>query len=63
MNAARYVARQLVERVKDIFRHPKILRSREEQLLTYEQFQKVFEKQKPQFSLLFDTGKDILHTA
>ena len=26
-------------------------------LLTYEQFQKVFEKQSPQFSLLFDTGK------
>lgn len=26
-------------------------------MLTYEQFQKVFEKQSPQFSLLFDTGK------
>ena len=25
--------------------------------MTYEQFQKVFEKQSPQFSLLFDTGK------
>ena len=30
---------------------------KEEQLLTYEQFQKVFEKHSPQFSLLFDTGK------
>lgn len=28
-----------------------------EQLLNYEQFQKVFEKHSPQFSLLFDTGK------
>ncbi len=57
MNAARYVARQLVERVKGYFPSSENFEIKEEQLLTYEQFQKVFEKQKPQFSLLFDTGK------
>ena len=57
MNAARYVARQFVERVKGYFPSSENFEIKEEQLLTYEQFQKVFEKQKPQFSLLFDTGK------
>lgn len=57
MNAARYVARQLVERVKGYFPSSENFEMKEEQLLTYDQFQKVFEKQKPQFSLLFDTGK------
>lgn len=57
MNAARYVAKQLVERIKRYFPDSDIFELKEEQLLTYEQFQKVFEKQQPQFSLLFDTGK------
>ncbi len=57
MNAARYVARQLVERVKRHFPSSEKFEIREEQLLTYEQFQKVFEKRSPQYSLLFDTGK------
>ncbi|MDE5697388.1 MAG: response regulator [Lachnospiraceae bacterium] len=57
MNAARYVAKQLVERVKGHFPSSENFEIKEEQLLTYEQFQKVFEKQSPQFSLLFDTGK------
>ena len=57
MNAARYVAKQLVERVKGYFPSSEKFEIKEEQLLTYEQFQKVFEKQSPQFSLLFDTGK------
>lgn len=57
MNAARYVARQLVERVKGYFPSSENFEIKEEQLLTYDQFQKVYEKQKPQFSLLFDTGK------
>ena len=30
---------------------------KEENLLTYDQFQRAFERQQPQFSLLFDTGK------
>lgn len=56
MNAARYTAMQFVERMK---RHFPSLEPAEmqEHLLTYEQFQKAFEKDCPQFSLLFDTGK------
>ena len=57
MNAARYVAKQLVERVKGHFPAADQFELKEEQLLTYEQFEKVFEKQRPQYSLLFDTGK------
>lgn len=57
MNAARYVAKQLVERVKGHFPAADQFELKEEQLLTYEQFEKVFEKQSPQYSLLFDTGK------
>lgn len=57
MNAARYVARQLVERIKEYFPSSEHIEIREEQLLTYEQFHRVFERQSPQFSLLFDTGK------
>ena len=57
MNVARYTARQFIEHIKEHF--PPLLQAdvKEEQLLTYEQFEKVFEKHSPQFSLLFDTGK------
>ena len=57
MNVARYTARQFVEHIKGHF--PALAQAdvQTEQLLTYEQFQKVFEKHSPQFSLLFDTGK------
>lgn len=57
MNVARYMAKQLVEHLKGHFSELHKAKIKEEQLLTYEQFQKVFEKQSPQFSLLFDTGK------
>ncbi len=57
MNVARYTARQLVEHLKEHFAELHDAKIKEEQLLTYEQFQKVFEKHSPQFSLLFDTGK------
>lgn len=57
MNAARYTAKQLVEHLKEHFAELQQAKIKEEQLLTYEQFQKVFEKHSPQFSLLFDTGK------
>lgn len=57
MNAARYTARQFVEHIKGHFLSLEKAAVNEEQLLTYEQFQKVFEKHSPQFSLLFDTGK------
>lgn len=57
MNVAGYVANQLVERIMKYFSFSEDYERKEKQLLTYEQFQKVFEKQSPQFSLLFDTGK------
>lgn len=57
MNVARYTARQLVEHLKEHFSELHDAKIKEEQLLTYEQFQKIFEKHSPQFSLLFDTGK------
>lgn len=57
MNAARYTARQLVEYMKGFFPVLKEAEVKEEQLLTYDQFEKVFEKHSPQYSLLFDTGE------
>ena len=57
MNAARYTARQLIEYIKEHFPSLADVEIKEEQLLNYEQFQRIFEKNKPQCSLLFDTGK------
>lgn len=57
MNAARYTARQLIEHIKGHFAELEKAEIKEEQLLSYEQFHKVFEKHSPQYSLLFDTGK------
>lgn len=56
MNAVRYVSQQFVNRVREHFPSADIYEIKEENLLTYEQFQKKFEEQNPQFSLLFDTG-------
>lgn len=56
VNAARYLARQLIERIMMHF-SSELFSLTEEQLFTYEQFHKAFEKLRPQFSLLFDTGK------
>lgn len=57
VNAARYTARQFVERVRNCFPMADLSEMKEENLLTYEQFQRAFERQSPQFSLLFDTGE------
>lgn len=57
MNAARYTARQFVGHMKGFFPCLKEAEVKDEQLLTYDQFEKVFEKHSPQYSLLFDTGK------
>jgi len=57
MNATRYTARQFIEYIKKHFPSLTDAEIKEEQLLNYEQFQRIFEKDKPQFSLLFDTGK------
>lgn len=56
MNAARYTARQFVERIKEYFPDNEKRSIRGENLLTFEQFERTFERQLPQHSLLFDTG-------
>lgn len=56
MNAARYLARQFVECIKERFIYNEDYTLKSEDLLTYDQFQKVFERQSPQHSLLFNTG-------
>lgn len=57
MNAARYTAQQFVGRIREQFLASEEYEMKEESLLSYEQFQKQMEGKKPQFSLLFDTGK------
>lgn len=57
VNAVRYTARQFVDRIMEHFPSANAYKIKGENLLTYEQFKKVFEREKPQFSLLFDTGK------
>lgn len=55
MNAARYTARQFVESIRQHLPFANTDEMVDEQLLTYEQFERVYEKQNPQVSLLFDT--------
>lgn len=56
INAARYTARQFVGRVMEHLPDVKTYELKEENLLSYDQFKKVFEREKPQVSLLFNTG-------
>ncbi len=56
-SVAKYAAKQLVERVRHHFPSLEEFEMAGEQLLTYEQFHKMYDRQSPQFSLLFDTGK------
>lgn len=58
VHAARYTARQFVGKVMEFIAHDdkKVMELKEENLLTYEQFQDIFDREKPQVSLLFNTG-------
>ena len=56
VNAARYTARQYVSRFLEHFPSHTLNQLKEENLLSYEQFKKVFQREKPQVSLLFNTG-------
>lgn len=56
VHAARYTARQFVEGVMEQFPTEEEYELKAENLLSYEQFQKVFEKESPHIRLLFDTG-------
>ena len=57
VNATRYTARQFVDSIRIHFPAISSYEIEEESLLTYEQFQKIFGKEQPQCSLLFDTGE------
>lgn len=57
MNAARFMARQFAEHVRDHLTDMDGYELKEENLLTYDQFQEVFGNEKLQVSLLFDTGE------
>ncbi len=56
INAARYTARQFVGRIIEHLPAAKDYTLKEENLLSYEQFRQIFEKEQPQVSLLFNTG-------
>ena len=57
IHAARYTARQFVSRVMEHFPDGEAYKLQEENLLSYEQFQKIFERETLQASLLFNTGE------
>lgn len=56
LHATRYMARRFAESVMEQFPVDGIFELKTENLLTYEQFEKVYEKENPPVSLLFDTG-------
>ncbi|MDE6974483.1 MAG: response regulator [Lachnospiraceae bacterium] len=57
VHAARYTARQFVGRIMECFPSMEDYELKAEKLLSYEQFQKVIEKEKLQVSLLYNTGE------
>lgn len=57
LNAVRYTACQFVRRVMDHYPSIQSYEMTEENLLTHEQFLRIFEKKKPQVSLLFSTNQ------
>lgn len=56
MNIARYISQQFVNRVEEQVASTDMYEMKEENLLTYSQFSRIFERHNPQFSVLFDTG-------
>lgn len=56
LHAARYTAQQFVFRLLEHLPTKEDYKLKEENLLTYEEFQRVFEKEKLQVSLLLNTG-------
>lgn len=56
IHAARHAMRRFAGRLMDYFLRGETCKLEEENLLSYGQFQKVFEEEKPVASLLFDTG-------
>lgn len=57
LNAVRYTAHQFVRSIMEHFPDVDQYKMKAENLLTYEQFKKEFEKENPQVSLLLNTGE------
>lgn len=57
INVARYMAQQFVQRIGEQYPNSEQYEMKEEKLLSYEQFRKYFVRERPQSSLLFDTGE------
>lgn len=57
MNISRYMAKQFVQRIREHFLLGDNYELQDESLLTYDQFQKIFDMKQPRCSLLFDTGE------
>lgn len=57
MNTTRYLARQFVERIRERMSEAGLFEFQDENLLSYEQFQRIYAEQPPHYSLLFDTGE------
>ena len=56
INAARYTARQFVARIMEHLPETSGYELKEENLLSYEQFRKIFQRETPQVSLLLNAG-------
>ncbi len=56
VHAARYTARQFVGKVMEFIETGRNVELKEENLLSFEQFVDIFDREKPQVSLLFNTG-------
>lgn len=57
MNVSRYTAKQFVQRIREHFPLEEDYELQDESLLTYDQFEKIFNMKQPRCSLLFDTGE------
>ncbi len=56
VNITRYLSRQFLERIREIFPSVDLFKLEKESLLSYEQLVSSFERTNPACSLLFDTG-------
>lgn len=57
LNTMRYTARQFVKCIMEHFSAAEGFEQKSENLLSYEQFTRLLEREDPQFSMLFNTGK------
>lgn len=57
LNTMRYTALQFVKCIMDRFSAADGFQQKSENFLSHEQFENLFEREDPQFSMLFDTGK------